>query len=782
MIKAVIEDPENYDYTHCNVLVYNEQGEEVADAFGIYHPGQGSILIGGDKVLTPGQKYRVGVQSIKISEDTEVTEKRYIGDDIIYSDYMVMENSAPPKPVTIISNTEPTVKYSNNNNLKITYNFDQDVNLKVYINNSDILNSAEYKKTWTIDEILEDGDYVITFEAKNKSGDIYSPKLNSDTDALLNSKEIIAYGIDTVIPSLKISSTVRDSLEQDEAGNYKAVPVSNQTVRVKNDKIYISGITEAGSRLTLDGTTEGITIGSSGEFAIERNINMDSTQKIMVLKITDKAGNENSSNIYIINSNAEFIEEINIKTKTDQGVLTDINTADDGYKTLEIETGKTAKLGASAVYNTSDNIKKDVNMNNEDLSWFVLFGDNLMDFNNGNIYAKLPGEAIIKVKHSSSGFKLGTEEQQVSTEDIVRIIIKGEPIYKSEGDIGSSGSRNILADLLNKFIEKVGKQNIIKTIEISKNRQESIVVNNNLRINVLVDSVDKNDILVVYKPEKSEEMKARIKGELLGDIMKLDTVGGEAIKKPIILTYNYGDKNILSENKISLYKYNELYNKWEYVLGQNDTNKNETTVNVDDLNSVYAFIHNDEFIFFEDIKDNWAESYIYALSSLGIINGIQNAENYVFMPEREITRAEFIKLAVSSVQLNIVDYKNTELPFSDKDKIDTWATDYIKAAYAMGWFTGKSAATGLIADASSNITREEAVTVLHRIKDHVYTSDSKEFKDKNNISEFAEKAVNDFASEDILKGYSDGEFKPKNFIKRGETSKVIYQWINYILR
>ena len=134
------------------------------------------------------------------------------------------------------------------------------------------------------------------------------------------------------------------------------------------------------------------------------------------------------------------------------------------------------------------------------------------------------------------------------------------------------------------------------------------------------------------------------------------------------------------------------------------------------------------------------------------------------------------------MRLDPDDYKDVELPFDDAEKIPAWAINYIKVAYKMGWLKGKGTGNGLVADATASISREEAVTMLHRIKAAAYEEGSASFTDSDSISGYAREAVENFASSQIVNGYTDGSFKPLNDIARSEAAKIVAEWINKALK
>jgi hypothetical protein len=114
---------------------------------------------------------------------------------------------------------------------------------------------------------------------------------------------------------------------------------------------------------------------------------------------------------------------------------------------------------------------------------------------------------------------------------------------------------------------------------------------------------------------------------------------------------------------------------------------------------------------FSDVTGTSAESAaIYKLNGLGIIDGYQDG---TFGPEKNITRAEFAKIACVTAGLKSVasGMGATASPFSDV-ATDHWANGWINVAAAQGFVKGDPAGTFRPED---QITQAEAVTVLLRL-------------------------------------------------------------------
>ena len=171
---------------------------------------------------------------------------------------------------------------------------------------------------------------------------------------------------------------------------------------------------------------------------------------------------------------------------------------------------------------------------------------------------------------------------------------------------------------------------------------------------------------------------------------------------------------------------------------------------------------------FYDIDGSWAYDYIVNLNKLKIISGVTKT---TFEPEREITRAEFVKLLVES--LMIYD-SNAKSAFSDVS-VSNWYYPFIASLESTG------INLNLWEDKfypEAYITREDmAYFTLNALKSKnisLNLSHSLAFSDFNDISEYARESVNLLTQTGFISGNPDGTFKPKGNLTRAEASKIIY--------
>lgn len=170
---------------------------------------------------------------------------------------------------------------------------------------------------------------------------------------------------------------------------------------------------------------------------------------------------------------------------------------------------------------------------------------------------------------------------------------------------------------------------------------------------------------------------------------------------------------------------------------------------------------------FADIETvQWANEAITELSKLGIIHGKGNG---LFDPYGTVTRAEFTKMLVGALSL---DLSQDDCKFTDVT--DSWAKPYIATAVSNGIVNG-------IDDASfaphSYITREQGAVMCYRgsvMKNMTFASDISVFSDDLSINTWAKEAVYSLASVKIINGTGDGSFAPLKTMTRAETAKLVY--------
>lgn len=184
-----------------------------------------------------------------------------------------------------------------------------------------------------------------------------------------------------------------------------------------------------------------------------------------------------------------------------------------------------------------------------------------------------------------------------------------------------------------------------------------------------------------------------------------------------------------------------------------------------------------------DIKGHWAELYIRSLESKGIISGMSDGS---FMPENNVTRAQFVKMIVGAIEKNFgeIDYSEVEnAGFTDVPSYE-WYVKYVNWAAGAGIVSGMEDGTFRPND---NITREQMAVIIKNVAaacecDFGSSYPMINFEDKKAISSWASSAVEDAVRAGIIngttvydeKGNPHAFFNPQGLATRAQAAKVIY--------
>lgn len=175
-----------------------------------------------------------------------------------------------------------------------------------------------------------------------------------------------------------------------------------------------------------------------------------------------------------------------------------------------------------------------------------------------------------------------------------------------------------------------------------------------------------------------------------------------------------------------------------------------------------------EKVGFSDTHAHWANDSIASLATAGYVNGVGNG---VFEPDRSVTRAEYIKMIMSLIDITLSEYTGD---LTDVNK-DDWYADIIQTAIDCG-VIDKVFTIGNQIKPNAPITREEAALITARVievKEKPEENQAQSFSDAGQISNWAKAGVETAVKSGVISGYPDGTFKPQNVITRAEASKML---------
>ena len=173
-----------------------------------------------------------------------------------------------------------------------------------------------------------------------------------------------------------------------------------------------------------------------------------------------------------------------------------------------------------------------------------------------------------------------------------------------------------------------------------------------------------------------------------------------------------------------------------------------------------------------ELTGHWGSNEIKNLILKGIVQG--DGKNLSL--DRSVTRAEFCKMIVAALGLELVDYKGIYADTSSKD----WFAPYAQVAKDYSIMSGDSVGFR----GNDVISRQEmAVVLLNALKAQLpetVVENELSFTDNASIADWAKDAVRVASGLELLKGYDTGDFKPGNNLRRDEAMVVVYRLLSHL--
>jgi L-asparaginase type II len=270
-----------------------------------------------------------------------------------------------------------------------------------------------------------------------------------------------------------------------------------------------------------------------------------------------------------------------------------------------------------------------------------------------------------------------------------------------------------------------------------------------------------------------------ISGLVMGDKKRLSSVF--EIKKsitdnfitPVTLTFKF-DPSSIGEGKIaSVFYYDELKKEWIEIGGKVSGGYIVVETNHFTKFAVFATTPKpaeaapEPIASLLDISGHWAEDAIKTAIAKGIVTGYPDS---TFKPERSVTRAEFAVMLMKALKPQ---GEGTELKFTDKEKIGSWAVSSVSQAVKAGIISGYPDGT-FRPDAI--ITRSEMTKMIaSALKLAVEANAITEFADNDVIPAWAKGSVKAVKDSAIIQGRGGNIFAPNEASTRAEAVTIMIQ-------
>lgn len=161
---------------------------------------------------------------------------------------------------------------------------------------------------------------------------------------------------------------------------------------------------------------------------------------------------------------------------------------------------------------------------------------------------------------------------------------------------------------------------------------------------------------------------------------------------------------------------------------------------------------------------SWSSDDLQTLHDYGIMRGDENGN---MMPDKSVTRAEFVAMVNRSLGYN---EKAAKFPFRDVASTD-WFADDVSISYNMGYFTGTTNST---ASPYITLTREQALVALGRnLMLQPTVGEPLSFANTRSFGNWSRGYVDPAVEAGIIDADPTGDFSPQKIITRGELAGMV---------
>ena len=171
-----------------------------------------------------------------------------------------------------------------------------------------------------------------------------------------------------------------------------------------------------------------------------------------------------------------------------------------------------------------------------------------------------------------------------------------------------------------------------------------------------------------------------------------------------------------------------------------------------------------------DLEGHWARSFIEYLNQEGVIN--PSASTGEYGPNLEMTRAEFMRYINRAFHFT----EEAEISFSDV-QTNAWYYETIQIAVKYGYINGVGENRMDPLGAVTREQAAVVIGRLFKDDPGNVSSSDLPFSDRSEISSWAAGYVKAAVDKGIISGYDDGTFRPKRVVTRGEVAKILYYYL-----
>ena len=176
-------------------------------------------------------------------------------------------------------------------------------------------------------------------------------------------------------------------------------------------------------------------------------------------------------------------------------------------------------------------------------------------------------------------------------------------------------------------------------------------------------------------------------------------------------------------------------------------------------------------VIYMDMINHWAHNAAIKMAAANVMIGEQVGGAMVFNPNGEVSRCEFLVMAMSSLGIKANGASNTG--FIDDGNIPSQYKGYVADAVQSGYISGVDTEYGRCFYPNNSITRAEAAVMLNNMLDTRQPVIKPVFADETNIPAWAEDALYALNEIGVFKGTGEGFISPYSVITRAQTAQIL---------
>ncbi len=316
-------------------------------------------------------------------------------------------------------------------------------------------------------------------------------------------------------------------------------------------------------------------------------------------------------------------------------------------------------------------------------------------------------------------------------------------------------------------LESILQRNNVK-LEETVSKSETVLVDEKEEVILLIpDNALSENKKIVIDELKSDEEPKQFAVRVHSSTYEFGP-SGTKFDEPVTMSIKIPVTEEMDIESLSPAWYDEEKKQWIPIPGVIDL-KTGTVIFTIDHFTKFAVLEVPKRIVYEDVSEsyNWAKEAIEILAGKDIIQGT----GIGFEPSRSITRAEFIKLLIKSLEKELNSYNDNT--FNDVSATD-WYADYVATAYNEEIVMGDAGSFR----PNDPISRNEIAVILSRIDKSQLESSQMPFIDQTSIPNWAQASVAYVYQEGLMNGYLDNTFGGEKQLSRAEAAIVIYKYLD----